>query len=147
VRIAPEFPAAHYNMGHVFLSRGELSVAIQQLQEAVRLRPDWPPALIDLAWLLATAPDDMLRDGSQAVRLAERAADLTGRREAGALDALAAAYAEAGLFDRAVETAQTALQLDPAGPTAEAIRARQALYGARKPYRAPRRPPGSGPPS
>jgi Flp pilus assembly protein TadD len=80
----------------------------------------------------------MVRDGSQAVRLGERAADLTGRREAGALDALAAAYAEAGLFDRALETLQTALQLDPAGPTAEAMRRRQALYRARKPYRAPR---------
>jgi tetratricopeptide (TPR) repeat protein len=145
VRIAPEFYMAHFNMGHVFLRRGDLSAAIQQLQDAVRLRPDWAPALIDLAWLLATAPDDMLRDGSRAVRLAERAVDLTGRREAGALDALAAAYAEAGLFDRALETAQTALQLDPAGPTADAIRARQALYRARSPYRAPRGQPGAVP--
>jgi tetratricopeptide (TPR) repeat protein len=146
LRIDPGFYVAHYNMGHAFQRRGELSDAIQHFQQAVRLSPDWAPALTDLAWLLATAPDDTLRDADQAIRLAERAADLTRRRDAGALDALAAAYAAAGLFDRALESAQTALRLDPAGPIAAAIRERQELYRAHKPYREPVGQLGAGRP-
>src|SRR2546426_2355955 len=126
--------------------RGELSDAIQHFQQAVQLRPDWAPALTDLAWLLATAPDDTLRDGDQAIRLAERAADLTGRRDAGALDALAAAYAAAGLFDRALETTQAAVHLNSSGPIAAAIRERQELYRAHKPYREPVGPLREPPP-
>jgi tetratricopeptide (TPR) repeat protein len=146
LRIDPGFYVAHYNMGHAFQRRGELSLAIQHFQQAVRLRPDWAPALTDLAWLLATASDSALRDATQAVRLAERAADLTGRRDAGALDALAAAYAAAGQFDQALENAQTALRLDPAGPIAAAIREREELYRAHKPYRQPAGQSGAGKP-
>jgi tetratricopeptide (TPR) repeat protein len=146
LRINPGFYVAHYNMGHAFQQRGELSDAVQHFQQAVRLRPDWAPALTALAWLLATASDDTVRDVNQAMRLAERAADLTGRRDAGTLDALAAAYAAAGLFDRALESAQTALHLDPAGPIAAAIRAREELYRAHRPYREPAGQSGAGRP-
>jgi len=78
------------------------------------------------------APDRALRDAQAAVRLAERACELTGYRNAEALDTLAAAYASAGEFERAVETAERALAAtgDGTGPAAAAIRERLALYRA-----------------
>jgi tetratricopeptide (TPR) repeat protein len=66
------------------------------------------PALNNLAWLLATASDPHLRNGKEAVRLAEQACHLTQYKEAFLVGTLAAAYAEAGRFDDAVVTAQKA---------------------------------------
>jgi tetratricopeptide (TPR) repeat protein len=137
LRLAPGFYVAHYNMAQVLSRRGEPAEAIQHLEEALRLRPDWAPALTDLAWLLATASDDSLRDGTRAIRLAERAADLTLRRDVATLDALAAAYAAAGLFDQALQASETALRRNPAPALAAAIRARQELYRTHIAYRAP----------
>src|SRR5207244_12523740 len=95
------------------------------------------PALVGLAWRLATGPDSWLRDAAEAVRLAERAADLSDRRDARVLDLLAAAYAASGDFDRAVATAQAALDLKPPDPIAAAIRDRQQLYKQRQALVAP----------
>ena len=55
------------------------------------------------AWLLATCPDDNVRDGRKAVELATRAAELTNWNDGSVLDTLAAAYAESGDFAAAVK--------------------------------------------
>ncbi len=100
----------------------------------MRLKPDWAPAVASLAWLLATAPDAALRETSRASVLAERAADLTGRKDASVLDVLAAAYAAANQFDRAITASQEALALNPSEALAAAIRQRQEGYRKRRPY-------------
>ena len=66
--------------------------------------------LDELAWLLATYPDSNSRDGAEAVRLAERACALTDRRVPAFLATLAAAYAEAGDFPRAIAAGEEALK-------------------------------------
>ncbi len=124
-------------MGSVLRSRGDLSEAAGQFREALQLKPDWIPAVASLAWLLATAPDAALRDANQAIRFAEQAADLTRRQDASALDVLAAAYAAAGQFDRAVAVAQAALDMKPDATLAAAIRRRQELYRQHKAYVSP----------
>lgn len=134
LRLDPAYAEAHYNLGSVFQSRGELTNAIAQFREAVQLTPDLAPAMASLAWLLATATDAGLRDATQAIRFAEHAADLTGRSDAATLDVLAAAYAAAGQFDRAIAASQAALALNPENPLAAAIRQRQEQYRQRKPY-------------
>lgn len=134
LRLDPSNTEAHYNVGSVLRSRGDLSGALGQFRQAVQLTPDWAPAVASLAWLLATAPDAALRDADEAIRFAERAADLTGRRDASALDLLAAAYAAAGQFDRAVALSQAALGLKPDDRLATAISQRQALYRQHQPY-------------
>ena len=97
------------------LARGDLAEARSQLYDAIRLRPDYVDALSDLAWMLATASDARVRDAAEALRLAKHAADLTGQRDAGILETLAAAYAEGGQFDDAVRTVEQAIELcDPA---------------------------------
>src|SRR3982074_3225483 len=96
-----------------------------ELMSAVQLRPDWIPAVASLAWLLATAPDAALRDANAAVRVPERAADLTRRQDPGAVDVLAAAYAAAGQFDRLGRPWQSHPGMKPDAALAAAIRRRQ----------------------
>jgi hypothetical protein len=79
-----------------------------------------------------TAPDT-LRDPGEAIRLASRAADLSGRRDAYILDVLAAAYAAAGRFTDASRTAEAAeaLASGSAPDLAAQIRAHLSLYRAK----------------
>jgi tetratricopeptide (TPR) repeat protein len=132
LRLDPSNAEAHYNAGSVLRSRGDLAAALAQFREAVELKPDSTSAVASLAWLLATAPDAALRNAGEAIRYGERAADLTRRTDASALDILAAAYASAGQFDRAIAITQEALVLKPDDALAAAIHQRQALYRQRK---------------
>jgi tetratricopeptide (TPR) repeat protein len=135
LRLDPSNAEAHYNVGSVLRSRGDLAEAAVQFRQALQLKPDWVPAVASLAWLLATAPDASLRNATQAIRFAEQAADLTGRQDASALDVLAAAYAAAGQFDRAVAVSEAALGMKPDAALAAAIRQRLELYRQHRPYR------------
>jgi tetratricopeptide (TPR) repeat protein len=95
------------NRALIFLTRAP--DGLNQLKIAASSAPDLPEMLRELAWLLATNPDAALRDGPEAVRLAERGCSLTGRKNSALLIALAAAYAEVGKFPDAVQSAEQAL--------------------------------------
>jgi tetratricopeptide (TPR) repeat protein len=69
------------------------------------------PALTNLAWLLATSQDELLRNGRKAVALASQADQLVGGTNALVLRTLAAAYAETGEFEKAIRTAQSATEI------------------------------------
>jgi hypothetical protein len=89
---------------------------------------------------LATSSDASLRNGAEAQKLAERAVQLTGGRQAMYLDTLAAAYAEEARFDEAVETAKRGIEIATEAKQtalAEGLAARMQLYEARKPFRDP----------
>lgn len=100
---------AHSNLARVLWAQGKGSEAIDHFRRASELRPDAPSPLAGLAWIRATASDAAMRNPAEAVALASRAADLTSRRDASIVDILAAAYASAGDFDRAVSTEREAL--------------------------------------
>jgi Flp pilus assembly protein TadD len=134
LQIDPSYVNAHNNLGSVLLSQGKAGEAAREFREAVRLQPQSTSGLANLAWVLATAASPSDRDAGQAVDLAERAVDLTGRRDARALDVLAAAYASAGRFDRAQDAVGAALRLMPAEPLATEIRRRQDVYRQGRPY-------------
>ena len=85
--------------------------AVAEYRQVLRVKPDEPEALNNLAWLLATCSEQVVRDGGKAVRLAERACRLSGYQEARSLGTLAAAYAEVGRFAEAVKAAQKAIEL------------------------------------
>ncbi len=124
---------------------GDLRGAVAQLRQVLLLQPDSVEALNNLAWLLATASDNTLRDGAEAVRLAERASRLPPVKETCVPGTLAAAYAEAGRFPEAVATAEKAMELETAaGETRFAAVNRQLLrfYRAGKPFHEP--PPNNG---
>src|SRR5262249_31536864 len=67
---------------------------LERLRDIAANAPDSPRMLDELGWLLATYPDSRSRDGTEAVRLAEHACDLTEYKIPALLDTLAAAYAE-----------------------------------------------------
>lgn len=87
---------------------GKLAEAVQEFREAVRLYPNNPTALNNLAWSLAVNPRRELRNGREAVQLASKAVELTGQQRAVFIGTLAAAYAEDGQFAKAVEMAKKA---------------------------------------
>ncbi len=139
VALRPDDPSAHYNLGSaLFDTRGAVRESLAEWGEALRLAPELVPALNRSARVLATGPDASLRNGARAVELGEKAAKLTGRLDPVILDTLAAAYAEAGRFDDAVQTARAALELarNDSGLTTS-IGARLALYRAHSPLREP----------
>jgi tetratricopeptide (TPR) repeat protein len=99
---------AHYQFGLALARLGRTKEAMSQYASALLINADFPEALEGLSWILATAADAGLRNGMEAVRMAERACELTGRKDAQMLKALAAAYAETGRFPEALATAQSA---------------------------------------
>jgi tetratricopeptide (TPR) repeat protein len=131
----PRHLGAAGNLGIVLLHTGQTRQAIEYYRELVRAFPQWTEPLLRLSQILATASKPEFRDGAEAVRRAEQGCALTGRRDPVFLDALAAAYAEAGRFPEAVATATTAAALAKGG-LAEEIQARLRLYRAGRPCRA-----------
>jgi tetratricopeptide (TPR) repeat protein len=93
-------------------------------------------ALNNLAWMLATSENSAVRDGSNAVVFAEEAATATKRKSPLALGTLAAAYAEAGEFERAVSTEQEAMALLETETEKNDYRTRLKLFELHLPYRA-----------
>jgi Flp pilus assembly protein TadD len=111
LQINPDYADAHYNLGNAFLQKGNAGEAIAQFQQALEVKPTQPAALNNLAWLLAACPEASLRNGAKAVELAQQANELVGGTNPIFLHTLAAAFAEAGRFSEAVETARHALRL------------------------------------
>jgi hypothetical protein len=102
------YATAELNLGMIFQDKQQLPDAINHYQRVLELHTNSILALNNLAWLRATASDPALRNGNEAVRLAERACQLTQYKEAFLIGTLAAAYAEAGRFTNAVATAEQA---------------------------------------
>jgi tetratricopeptide (TPR) repeat protein len=148
LELNPRNTHARFNLGYVFYSRGEIPEALAQWLQGLRVAPDVLPVLNQTAWVLATCPDASVRNGAEAVELAERASHLSGAQDPAILDTLAAAYAEAGQFPKAVEIAQQALALamqQSNQPLAEALKGRIALYESKIPFREKPSPPTSLP--
>ena len=89
-----------------------------------------------LAWLRATCPDEKCRNGQQAVEYATKACEMAQWKDEEYLDTLAAASAEAGDFDKAVEWQKKGMDLAPTSKKAD-FESRLKLYQEKKPYRQP----------
>ena len=127
--LKPAWAEAHLTFGRALLHLGDAPNGLRHFQEAVRLAPDSPLALNGLAWLLATYPDVTVRNGPEAVRLAEHACAVASRRNPALLDTLAAAYAEAGRFPEAINAAQEAIALARTAGNEAAINRAENLLG------------------
>jgi tetratricopeptide (TPR) repeat protein len=114
-----------------YAARADYTNAVRSYREALRLKPDHPFVRAQTAWLLATCPDDQVRNGREAVALAQALPEMSGGSSARAYDIWAAALAEAGRFDEAVFCAEHALGL---APQSTDIEQRLKLYRQQQPY-------------
>jgi len=138
VRLKPDYAETHNSLATAFYRQGDVEQSIMHWTEAVNLMPDWAEAHNNLAWVLATIEDEKLHNPAEAVRLAERACELTDYKQPGMLDTLGVAYAAAGRFSEAVKTAEKGIELARDAKDekiAEDIRSRLELYKMNKPYR------------
>jgi Flp pilus assembly protein TadD len=116
---------------------GQPAEAAVQYRRLLAFEPEQSEVLNNLAWLLATCADPSVRNGADAVQLAEQACRLTGYTNATSVGTLAAAYAEVGRFTNAVETATKAVNLATASGDLQFAGINQQLrklYGAGVPY-------------
>jgi len=90
---------------------GQSVEAVKHYEKALEISPQSVSALNNLAWLLATGSNASLRNGARAIQLATQADQLSGGTNALVRRTLAAAYAEAGQFGKAIESARNAMQL------------------------------------
>ena len=109
--IRPEHADCHTVLAVALDEKGETAEAIQHYEKALEISPKSIPALTNLGWLIATCSNGSLRNGAKAVEIARRADELSGGSNPIVLRTLAAAYAEAGQFGQAIETAGAAIQL------------------------------------
>ena len=129
---------SHINLGVVLTQQGRPDKAMAYYEKVIVIDPNNTIAMNNLAWLLATYPDDNFRNGKRAVELAERACNITDYKIPKLLDTLAAAYAEEKRFTEAIETATksldlAALQKNPAAQIRQ-IRFRLEQYQTGKPF-------------
>jgi tetratricopeptide (TPR) repeat protein len=130
----PKLWIAWRGRGDLYLTHGEQAKAKDDFEEALRLQPKDSGILNNLAWLLSTSPDEKLRDAKRAIELATMACEVTSYKEAHILSTLAAGYAEAGEWDKAVEWSQKAYDLGE-GDIKEQLAKELESYKEKKPWR------------
>jgi Flp pilus assembly protein TadD len=118
---------------------GRAALALAQYRGAARLRPELYQPLARMAWIHATHPDPKLRNPARAMQLAERAADRMPLVPDGnplVPEALAAAHASSGQFERAADIVEQAIDRLPENQHEDLERLERQLAG----YRAGRSP-------
>jgi tetratricopeptide (TPR) repeat protein len=140
VALDPQKAVYHKELALCLSHLGLAQQATGSFRESLRLDPRWPSTDLSRAWRLATDTQPALRWGQLAVLLAEKVVEAKGQQDARSLDTLAAAYAEAGRFDEARQTAGKAR--DQAQATGQKVLAREIedrlrLYEKGQPFRAP----------
>ncbi len=136
ITLEPKDVEAYSGRAQAYERKKDYDHAIADHESALSLDPKDFNTINNLAWIFATCPKQELRNGKKAVEMGLEAAKLTESKNPGVLDTLAAAYAENGQFDLAVETQKKALA-DPefAKTSGEESKARLKLYEQKKPYR------------
>jgi len=126
--------------GNHFLEAERWRTCLKDFRQAIVLSPDNHVARNNIAWVLAASPDEEVRDGKEAIRLALIVCEAEEYESSYSIDTLAAAYAETGNFDKAVEMQEKAVAL--LDPNDDKQRWRELnhhlkLFKAKKPVRLP----------
>jgi tetratricopeptide (TPR) repeat protein len=136
--ILPDFMETYGFIAEAHLTQGHARDALAVLDEGLARNPDAAPHLTRAAWILATSSDATVRNGTRAVELAEKAVRLQQATDLPGLDALGAAYAEVGQFDKAIEAVRRAIDLDAkrgGSPLTPVLSGQLQLLEAKRPIR------------
>jgi tetratricopeptide (TPR) repeat protein/mono/diheme cytochrome c family protein len=123
LEVRPSNAEAYAGLASAQAAVGRTGEAIDNYRRSLEIKPDLLAGLVDLAWLLATAEPGR-RNPPEALRLAQRAARLTGSANATTLDTLALAYFASGQLQDAISTQQTAVNM---ASERESVQTRQRL--------------------
>lgn len=138
LRLAPGDPRPPYAMAKALLIANRPAEAAQRFREALRFNPNHLQTLVYLARLRASAPEPELRNGPEAIELAERAKAIAGEADPFLLDTLAMANAEAGRYREAIDCLKQAIEQSRASGDPERMReleTRLRIYEAGQPFR------------
>ena len=93
------------------LNVGRQAEAVADYEKILKAQPEDDSILNNLAWVLATSPNEKLRDGKRAIELARKACELTEYKKPHIISTLAAGYAETGDFENAVKWSRKAVDM------------------------------------
>lgn len=134
LKLNPRSPITYSNRGAAYMALAQYKKADADLRKAVEMAPNLADASNRLAWFLATCQDKEFRNGEEAVKLAEKAVELSENKDWSFLDTLAAAYAENGDFAKAIATGNKALEMAPEAAKEE-CKTRLAMFEKKEAYR------------
>jgi tetratricopeptide (TPR) repeat protein len=135
LRLDPKDATALAMRGYAFFLTNQFEKAVSDYQRAIDLEPANSLPHNYLAWLRATCPAKVMRNGQEAIEHATKACELTVWRRTEYIDTLAAAFAEAGDFEKATKYQKQALEKAARGETAhKAMEARLLLYERGQPF-------------
>jgi len=127
----------HVGMALASAQLGDFARAVRHGRKALQLDPTLDSAANNLAWILATSPDPSARNPDESIRIMGRLLGEAERPDPAYLDTLAAAYAAAGRFPDAIDTATRAEKLareEQRSAIAEEIRVHLARYRGGEPW-------------
>ncbi|MBW8002796.1 MAG: sulfatase-like hydrolase/transferase [Planctomycetes bacterium] len=133
----PRQPAVLVSLSEVYFSQGKIKQALESWEKIIEFESDQPEILNNLAWHKAVYKDESYYNPAKAVEYGYRACELLDFKNSAAMDTLAVAYAAAGDFAKARQTAQKAIDLAEAADQqdmAEGIKKRLKLFKLGKPY-------------
>ncbi len=126
--------------GRLLYQDGKRQDGISKLEHAYLLHPEKLGVVNDLSWMLATVPEESLRNGPRSLELALAVDRESGGKDPFFLDTLAAAYAENRNFKQALRTSRHALKLAESSENKELVKSLReeiSLYEVGKPVRNP----------
>ncbi|MBA4149540.1 MAG: tetratricopeptide repeat protein [Verrucomicrobia bacterium] len=111
VRLKPEFAEAHFSIGMAHSQLGKTDDAVRKFGETLLVQPNFLPALMQLGFIWSAHEKPEFRNGPEAVKVAQKAAQLTQGQDAAVLELLAMAYAQSEKWPDAIETSRRALSV------------------------------------
>jgi tetratricopeptide (TPR) repeat protein len=122
--------------GDALLSIGKHAEAIADYDKSLEIEADDTHVLNNLAWVLATSPEDNVRNSKRSIELATKACELTQYKQAHILSTLASGYAEAGDWETAIKWSSKAVEVgSDETETTDQLKKELESYQQKKPWR------------
>ena len=131
----PQNPTLLRHKADTLLSMGRHKGAIKVYELALEVDSRDVGVLNNFSWVLATSPDDDVRDGQRSLKLAKTACELTDHSQSHILSTLAAAYAELGDFEQALIWSDKAVETEAETEKKDILEAEGKSYQLKKPWR------------